>query len=76
MTKKEALATHLGWDISEIEYYQPATWSQKIIAVDNERYCATKTKTPPKVYSTTGISLTDWILAETFGNIQVWKLTQ
>lgn len=74
MSKKEAIATHLGWDILDIEYYQPCTWSHRLVAVDNERYCATRTSTPPKVTSAHGDALIGWVLAETFGDIRVWKL--
>ncbi len=74
MGTKEAIATHLGWDICEVEFYQPGTWTPRIVAVDGERYCATRTAKPPRVTSTMGDTLTGWTLAETFGGTRVWRL--
>jgi hypothetical protein len=72
MTTREALATHLGWDISEIEYYQPRTWSRKIVTADDNWYCATRSYKTPVVTSTHGVKITDWKLAETIGYVNVW----
>lgn len=74
MTPKEAIAIHLGWDISEVEFYQPGVWDRRIVATENEWYCATKSCKAPSVKSRDGISLQDWKLAESFGNINVWKI--
>ena len=73
MTLKEAIATHLGWDIADVEYYQPCTWSHKIVVTNDNWYCATRTKKAPRVISTRGDQIDGWVLAETFGNIKVWK---
>jgi hypothetical protein len=72
MTTKEALATHLGWDIADVEYYQPCTWSRKIVTADDSWYCATRSDKPPVVISTHGDKITDWQLAETIGTVRIW----
>jgi hypothetical protein len=73
MSLKEALATHLGWDIADVEYYQPCTWSRKIVTTDDNWYCATRTSKPPRVKSTGGDEINDWVLAEEIGEIKIWK---
>jgi hypothetical protein len=73
MSLKEALATHLGWDIADVEYYQPCTWSRKIVTTDDNWYCATRTSKPPRVKSAGGDEINDWVLAEEIGEIKIWK---
>jgi hypothetical protein len=74
MSLKEAIATHLGWDIADVEWYQPFNWTKKIVATDENWYCATRTATPPRVASTRDDAVVNgWTIAETFGNIRVWK---
>lgn len=72
MKPKEALATHLGWDIAEVEYYQPGTWSRKIVTADDKWYCATRSAKSPIVRSHHGDTIDDWRLAETIGGVHVW----
>lgn len=73
MSIREAIATHLGWDINDVEYYQPHAWSKKIVTTDDDWYCATRSAKKPIVKSNRGDALSDWELAETLGNIHVWK---
>jgi hypothetical protein len=73
MTTREALATHLGWDIADIEYYQPCTWNRKIVTADGNWYCATRSEKPPVVRSHHGEKITDWKIAETISGVNVWR---
>jgi hypothetical protein len=55
MTAKEAIATHIGWDYSEMSdyQYQPCTWNRKIYNVDEYYFTASKSIKEPVVKSPT-----------------------
>lgn len=73
MSQKEAIALHLGWDISDIDWYQPHTMSRKIQACESSWYCATKSARPPIVKNRDGIIFGPWEIVESFQGWNVWE---
>ena len=76
MNKREAIATHLGWNYDEIEWYQPNIWSHQIVIADNDWFCATKSKIPPIVQSRNNQTIHQWEIAESIGEWNIWKHIQ
>lgn len=52
MKSNEALAMHLGWDVSELKdyRYQPGRTSKAVYAIGNDYMCATKGKDKPATH--------------------------
>jgi hypothetical protein len=72
MSQKEAIAFHLGWDIADVEWYQPFIMSKKILACESAWYCATKSVRQPIVKNRDGITFGPWEIAESFQGWNVW----
>jgi hypothetical protein len=73
MSQKEAIAFHLGWDIADVEWYQPFIWSKKILACESAWYCASKSARPPIVKSRDGTRIVPWEIVESIQGWNVWK---
>jgi hypothetical protein len=73
MNLKESIATHLGWDVADVEYYQRPVWNMPIVTTSDEWFTATKSDKAPVAKNRDGLILNDWVLAEQFGEIRIWK---
>jgi hypothetical protein len=73
MSKKEALATYLGWDYADLCLYQPHNWNHPIVTCDNEWYTATTGKCRPTLRSKTGITIVDLEKVAEIGGKTIWR---
>lgn len=73
MTKKEAIAFHLSWDIADVEWYQPLTMSHKVVALESEWIMATKGEKRP-ILKTRDLIFENWIKKENVGGWVIWSM--
>jgi hypothetical protein len=73
MTKKEAIAFYLCWDINDIEWYQPLTMSHKVVALESEWIMATKSEKKP-ILKTRDLIFENWIKKESIGGWVIWSM--
>ena len=73
MSKKEAIAFFLCWDINEIEWYQPLTMSHKVVALETEWIMATKCEKKP-ILKTRDLIFENWIKKEFIGGWVIWSM--
>lgn len=73
MTKKEALATYLGWDFAETFLYQQHNWNHPIVTCDSDWYTASTGKCRPTLRSKSGITIVDLEKVGEVGGKIIWR---